>query len=136
MNKYKYIIIVLCCVVLCSNCSKDNLSQDSSLAAFVEGNILNIDNIIACASSSKTDRQTVSVYFYPRPGASDFRYFETNNSDDNKDDYTKYQQIESTPIDLFLGYLKKFDITTANEKWVIVTFMEDDELHLSNPYSA
>jgi len=38
-------------------------------------------------------------------------------------------------LEVFNGYLLKYEITPAKEKWVIFTFVEDGKVHLIQPYS-
>ncbi len=129
-----YFIVILQFVLFA--CDKDDTVQvDDSLSSLVAVNEIVMDNVIACASGSNTDPDpnTIIAYAYPRPGATDLRYYETNSISDDKNDYTKYKRITITPQDVFNGYLKKFIRVTAQEKWVIITFFENNKLHLSNP---
>lgn len=133
MISFKNIITFVVYILLCGACQDDDPVEDNSLLALTSKNTFNIDNVIACASTSETDENTIFAYFYPRPGSTDFRYYETASIQDDKNDYTKYRRIDVTPTDLFNGYLKKFSRTLFQEKWVIITFFENEELHLSNP---
>jgi len=109
------------------------MERSVSLAAQVRINAVEIDNVIACASSSNTDQNTIVAYVYPRSGATDIRYYETSGIDVDKSDYQEYRRIDIEPSDIFNGYLKKFTRFTTQEKWVIITFFENDTLHISNP---
>jgi hypothetical protein len=91
-----------------------------------------LDNVIACAASNANDDK-VSVFFYPRPGTTNFRYFETPDATFDKNDFENYIPVEFPIQDVFNGFLKKFEVSTANEKWVIVGFEEGGKTHLSNP---
>lgn len=133
MNSFKNILIFISCITLVFSCQEDDASAENTLADLTAKHSFKIDNVIACASSSDVDKNTVYAYFYPRPGATDFRYYETTSIEEDKNNYTNYQKITLTPSDLFNGYLKKFSRTILQEKWVIITFFENDSLHLSNP---
>lgn len=133
MNNLRNIFAYTTCIFLWYSCQKDETLVEDTLAELTSAIPFKVDNVIACASTSDTDTNTIFAYFYPRPGASDFRYYETASIEDDKNDYTKYRQIDIVPTDLFNGYLKKFSRTLSQEKWVIITFLENEELHLSNP---
>lgn len=105
---------------------------NDSLDSFVATNQIEIDNVIACACVSVNENGIIA-YFYPRTGASDIRYYETENTRVNKNNYTNYTKVDLQSEDLFNGYLKTFRRITSEEKWVIISFMEDGTLHLSNP---
>ena len=113
--------------------SDDDQVADNTLAALVAVNTIEIDNVIACASSSPDQQNETITYLYPRPGATDIRYFETPSLDVDKNDFTAYRSVAITPTDFFNGYLKKFNRISDNEKWVIITFFENGVLHISNP---
>jgi hypothetical protein len=115
------------------NCSTDaeNIlatTLDSTLAS----KVFVVDNVIACAASNVND-DLISVFFYPRPSTTNFRYFETENVSVDKNDFENYIPLEFPIRDVFNGFLKKFEVSTANEKWVIVAFDEGGKTHLSNP---
>ncbi len=90
------------------------------------------DNVIACAASNE-DSKTVSVFLYPREGATNISYYETESLDLDKNDFSLYTKRTGNLIDVFNGYLLKYEITPEQEKWLIVTFEEEGKIHLSNP---
>ncbi|SNR94530.1 hypothetical protein [Dokdonia pacifica] len=127
----------VCFLVLLMSCNSDNETiagqdDDGSLATLVAQNTIEIDNVIACASGSENPNEIIA-YVYPRPGASDIRYFETETVTVDKNDYQNYTQVLLPEGDFFNGYLKTFTQQTAVEKWVIISFRESGILHLSNP---
>jgi len=127
------VLFVMCSMLYACGSDENTIALDTSLAVLVQANEIEIDNVIACASGSETDQNTIIAYLYPRPGASDIRYYETSQIDVNKNAYENYQRIDITPSNIFNGYLQKFTRTITQEKWVIITFFEDGKLHLSNP---
>ncbi|WP_299218031.1 hypothetical protein [uncultured Aquimarina sp.] len=131
MTKTNYIVLMLCCILYACNNDENTIQLDNSLASLVDTNEIEINNVIACASGSKSDQNTIITYVYPRPGVTDIRYYETSGIDVDKDNYQNYMHIDIESSDFFNGYLKKFIIT--EEKWVIITFFEEGKLHLSNP---
>jgi len=113
-------------------CSTDKIDHEGTLEGFLEDSEVVVDNVIACAASNDNDNK-VSVFFYPRDGASNLQYFETKNAEVDKNDFSNYGQKTPPLLDIFNGYLKKFEVQVIAEKWVIVTFEEDGKTHLSNP---
>jgi len=91
-----------------------------------------VDNVIACAASNAED-DLISVFFYPRPGTTNFKYFETVDVSVDKNDFENYIPVDFPIRDVFNGFLKKFEISSVNEKWVIIAFDEGGKTHLSNP---
>lgn len=131
----KRINVFLACLFLFVACNSDDVIRDQiddTLATLVAQNTVEIDNVIACASGS-VDPNEVIVYVYPRSGATDIRYFETENANVNKDEYQNYTEIDLPEEDFFNGYLKTFTRQTSEEKWVIISFRESGIVHLSNP---
>lgn len=127
--------VFLACLFLLVACNSDDVASDqvgATLADLVAQNTVEIDNVIACASGSVNPNEIIA-YVYPRPGATDLRYFETENANVDKDEYQNYMQIDLPEEDFFNGYLKTFTRQTLEEKWVIISFRESGKLHLSNP---
>ncbi|MFS4454766.1 hypothetical protein [Maribacter sp. 2304DJ31-5] len=112
-------------------CSND-LEERNTLASFVFGKEVVLDNVIACAASNENDN-LVSVFLYPREGATNIRYYEANNGNSDKNDFDGYSLVEAPLLDVFNGFLKKFEVAITTEKWVIVSFEEDGKVHVSNP---
>ncbi|WP_299529556.1 hypothetical protein [Ulvibacterium sp.] len=122
---------VLLALVLCS-CSVDEEILSGTLRAVVEDREFVLDNVIACAASSETGDLT-HVFLYPRPGATDIRYFETSSLEADKNNFAEYKEVELIPKDVFNGYLKQVDTQVEEGKWVIVSFEEEGKIHLCNP---
>lgn len=118
---------------LLMGCSTDALQEDVNI---LENSIASkevvIDNVIACAASNPKGG-TISVFFYPRVGATNFQYFETENAKVDKNDLDNYTAVIKPIQNVFNGYLQKFEVSAFEEKWVIVAFDEDGKTHLSNP---
>ena len=126
--KQLYFLVLL----VIAACSTDKENYDGTLQDELAGEELVRGNVIACAASNEND-DLVSVFLYPRDGASDLRYYETLNAQADATDFKEYYPLEAPLLDVFNGYLKKFEIATSEEKWVIVSFKEDGKTHLSNP---
>ncbi len=114
------------------SCSTDALNEDVTLDDTLANKKVVLSNVIACAASTESN-ELISVFFYPRPGAVNVRYFETGNSTFDKNDFDNYVQVVAPIIDVFNGYLKKFEVSVSQEKWAIVAFDEGGKTHLSNP---
>ena len=113
------------------SCSNDELELNT-LATYLNTSDVVLDNVIACAASNETD-DLVSVFLYPRPDASNIKYFEATSDTIDKNNFESYEPIDAPVSDVFNGFMKKFDVAIAEEKWVIVTFEEDNKIHVSNP---
>ncbi|WP_273568163.1 hypothetical protein [Maribacter halichondriae] len=125
-------LFFLMTIVLFTGCSTDKVQLEGTLESVLESTEIVVENVIACAASNENDSQ-VSVFFYPRDGASNFKYFETESAEVDENDFSSYSELEIPSKDIFNGYLKKFEVAVSEEKWVIVTFEEDGKTHLSNP---
>lgn len=120
-------------VFLIAACSTDAEQEDVFiLENSFSGKEVVLDNVIACAALNQND-ENVSVFFYPRPGANNFQYFETENTDVDKDDLENYTLNINPLQEVFNGYLQKFEVEATEEKWAIVAFDEGGKTHLSNP---
>lgn len=119
-------------VLILYSCSVDQEILNGTLKAAVEDREIVLDNVIACAASSQ-DGKLTHVFLYPRPGATDIRYFETSSSEADKNNFAEYEEVETSPKDVFNGYLKRIDAEVPEGKWVIVSFEEEGKIHLCNP---
>lgn len=119
--------------LLILSCSTDALNIENSLNDTLSSKQIVFDNVIACAASSNSDTNEISVFFYPRPGATNIQYYETEDAKVDKNDFDNYLPVIVPLTDVFNGYLKKFEISSTIEKWVIVSFDEAGQTHLSNP---
>lgn len=131
MNMLKYMALLFLAMLSCDN--DDDIVVNESLASLVAMHAVEVDNVIACASGLKDDENSIIAYLYPRLGATDIRYYETTDIEVDKNEYQNYKQFVLSQEDLFNGYLKKITRITDQEKWVIITFFENDTLQLSNP---
>ena len=128
---FRFCSLIIALLTLSCSTDAENIltpTLDTSLAS----KKVVLDNVIACAASNADDDK-ISVFFYPRIGATNMQYFETPDASFDKNDFKNYT-AEVVPIfDVFNGYLKRFEISSNNEKWVIISFDEAGETHLSNP---
>lgn len=124
-------LIILLVLVVCS-CSVDKEVFNGTLQAVVEDEEVVLNNVIACAASNKSDDRT-SVFLYPRERATNIRYFETRTPESDKNDFSEYDEFDVSPQDIFNGYLKRIETRVDEGVWVIVSFEEDEKVHLCNP---
>ncbi len=69
--------------------SADKLSEEDTLNTILGFKEIVLDNVISCAASNKDDH-LVSVYLYPRVGATNIQYFETTNDFVDKNNFDNY----------------------------------------------
>lgn len=124
--------IFLVVLLAIAACSTDKEDHNGTLQDVLGGEEPVRDNVIACAASNEHD-DLVSVFLYPRDGASDLRYYQTSDAQSDKNNFEEYYQLQAPLMDVFNGYLKKFEVSVSEEKWAIVSFREDGKIHLSNP---
>lgn len=125
-------VIFLFAISFFFSCSNDLESTEDTLENDVKGKEVVLDNVIACAASGEISN-LISVFLYPRSGASNFKCFVTESVDQDKNNFSNYKEFPASLSNVFNGYLLKFDAFFENEKWIIVSFEEDNKVHLSNP---
>ena len=121
-------------IILLYSCNSDDTSLETlvSLEEALVGKELVIDNVIACAASNENP-DVVSIFLYPRSGASNINFYQTESLDVDKDDFSQYTRSEGSLVDVFNGYLLKYEVVPEQEKWIIVSFEEEGKIHISNP---
>ncbi len=125
------VLTTLLVLIVCG-CSVDKEILSGTLQGAIEGEEVVLDNVIACAASNLFNGRT-SVFLYPRPGATNIRYFETRTPEADKNEFSEYEELEVATQDVFNGYLKKIETRAPEGRWIIVSFEEDGMVHLSNP---
>lgn len=117
--------------------SLDTISLESYFAQ--NSNLDQVNALIACAAGGQPEPFTstshpISIFFLPEEGAHDFRYFETERADLNNMDFSLYSEVTLNDLPVFGDFLRYFERTAIDtEKWGIVTFVKDGNLHYSNP---
>ncbi|MCF7567680.1 hypothetical protein L3X37_04785 [Sabulilitoribacter arenilitoris] len=130
MNKIKYIFVSFLVFTSCLNDNDDNLGN--TLDVYILNKSFEMGAVIACAASDEKTNDVLTFY-YPEAGAINIRFYETQNAQVNKDDFSNYLLNDLYSEPLFNGYLGRFPQSSPNEKWVIVTFELDGEIKISNP---
>lgn len=130
MSYSKYLII---CILTLISCDRDNDNATQiTLSSYISEQNFELGAVIACAATEEVTNN-ILVFYYPEDGASDIRFYETQNIEVDKLDFSSYTQtvIESEPF--FNGYLRRFTQSSAIEKWIIITYELNDEVKISNP---
>jgi len=97
-------IIFISMILLLISCQSEDQIQES-LADYLEFNAsLELADLVACAGGSEngllgSSSKPTEVFFYPIPGATDFRYFEAENVRDSAD-FSQYfaKELDHEPI--------------------------------------
>lgn len=126
--------IVLVLLIVCASCNRVAEDSYSNLYEYVSLQTENKeDNVIACAASDKDTADKVYVFFYPIPGATEIRYFETADLNGVKENYTLYEEVVLDSEPVFNGYLRRFVRSGVDEVRCIVTYKVDGKLRISQP---
>ncbi len=133
----KNLLIFSLATTLLFSCKKEEISTlqtelDNS------GISLSEEYIIACAAGMRNGfmgdvAHPVSMFFYPVEGATNFRYFESAGNNINEWDYAQYQEVIVTSVPGFNGYLRRFPLKKANNRWGIVTYEVNGKTRICDP---
>lgn len=128
--RWFYFIVVLICI----SCTKEDLEVYSNLEEYIslQNNIDQID-VIACAASDRLDSEKTFIFFYPVIGASDIKYFETKNTEADKNDFSLYTEVNLRKEPVFNGYLERFVRESDVEVWCVVTYEVNGVLRTAQP---
>ncbi|OSY87158.1 hypothetical protein WH52_12900 [Tenacibaculum holothuriorum] len=124
-----YIIVFL----VLGACSSDDPTIHTLQDLIQVNSHLQQDEVIACAASKKDNNQIAYVFYYPIPTATNIQYFETENTQVDKNNFSLYKPIDLPKEDVFNGYLGRFVRDNNKETWCIVTYMSNGKFHKSNP---
>ncbi|QVY67377.1 hypothetical protein [Polaribacter sp. Q13] len=117
------------------SCTEDNdITVPRNLQEYIEA-ASNTDSgdFFAYAASASGSTSTTYIYTAPETGATDIRYYEADIPEVGQPDLSNYRRQNLTAKDVFEGELKRFTRSDSEEKWCLVTYMLDGELHKSNP---
>ncbi|TBN05423.1 hypothetical protein EYD45_03860 [Hyunsoonleella flava] len=129
MGKLKHLLLSF---IIMMSCTDTDDAIEQTLELYASSKPIETGAVIACAASDK-DTGDVLTFFYPEDGATNIRFYETKNAQQNHEDYTNYKQVFLENEPFFNGHLGKFTQSNSNEKWVIITFELDNEIKISNP---
>lgn len=92
-----------------------------------------IEVATAFAASANASASLSYIYYYPLVGASDMRYYETESTSVDENDFSKYRRKNLSDEAVLGGKLRRYSRTDAKESWSIVTYVIGDVLYKSNP---
>jgi hypothetical protein len=93
-----------------------------------------LDEIVAFAANTSGSSSFANIYYYPIEGATDIRYYETDNVISGVEtDLNNYRRIFLTSGEVYGGELNAFSRSDSAESWCIVTYVVNDELYTSKP---
>jgi len=82
-------------LLMSMGCSKDEVTSYQDLEDYISLHSLADENdVIACAASAKDGSGNTLVFFYPIPGATDYKCFETKDVAGDKDNLSLYTEVE------------------------------------------
>ena len=126
--------LIICCCLLFSTCKKEDTPL--SLQQYISENptLTPFNELIACAAGGQTGflddvNAPLNMFLYPLPGATDFKYFETQRSSDDPNDLSLFieKDIESIPV--FNGFLRRYPLPPPEQDvWGRVSFIVNDTL--------
>lgn len=86
------------------------------------------------ASDGKENTELTYLYYHPIAGASDLRYYETENVAVDENDFTNYRQQNLADEAVFGGRLRRYlRPNNLKETWAITTYVIADTLYTSKP---
>lgn len=92
-----------------------------------------LETTFAFGAKDATNNNLVYLYYYPLVGATEFRYYETENVDVDPTDFSNYNRKKITNQAVFGGKLRRYSRTTTQEKWAITTYIIGNTLYKSEP---
>ncbi|ARV06506.1 hypothetical protein BTO04_07240 [Polaribacter sp. SA4-10] len=92
-----------------------------------------LDQVNAFAASANGNNSLSYIYYYPEDGARLVRYYETDNTSVDKNDYANYKRRILTDASYFGAKLRRISRSGSEESWCIVVYFTEGKLHLSEP---
>ncbi|MEM6964256.1 MAG: hypothetical protein AAF573_05790 [Bacteroidota bacterium] len=132
-------LIFSCLLFSCSD--KDENELSSTLQAHVANNaeLTLHEELVACAAGGQDDfledeNFPVSMFFYPELEATNFAYYETENSSDDPEDFSLFVKKDMDHEPLFNGFLRRFLLPPpTKDVWARVSFHANDTLWVCKP---
>ncbi len=117
---------------MCIACTDEDQNA-SSLQVYLSGEDIMEGGVIACAAGEQNGENAL-IFYYPEPGASNIRLYQTGNAQSNKDDFQNYTRVFNAIEEAYFnGYLGVFKKLIDAERWFIVTYEREGKIHVSNP---
>lgn len=137
--KWYKILIGFLALIFLGACSGDTVDpiDTNTLSYYVEQfPDRERDILISCAASEPESNPDfgVSIYFYPFPGATDYRLYESTGVNINPNEYSNYFQVTRNQSPVFNGYLQRYHYPNElAERWIILSYLTEDKIHISDP---
>lgn len=138
----KYVILSILFSFFIFSCEKDDKNETVlTLQDYIETHptFTPFNELVACAAGGQenflenTDFP-LSIFFYPELGATDFKYYETENISDDPGDLNLYIEKDASHEPLLNGFLRKFALPLPEKDvWARVSFMANDTLWFCKP---
>ncbi len=131
------LVLMLVATVLFFSCGKEeDTAPVGSLQAYVDdnGTWTPFNELIACAAGGQSgflDDPTgpLSMFFYPKPYSTNFKYYETTSTSDDPNDLALFVEREVPQEPLFNGFMKRFILPEpAQDVWARVSYLSNDTL--------
>ncbi len=138
----KYFLYLLLASFLFFSCEKDNSAQlPNTLRSIIEEqpNLTPFNELVACAAGGQEgfmddEDFPLSMFFYPELNASDFKYYETESSDDNPNNLNLFLEKNVSHEPLFNGFLRRFILPKpTKDVWARVSFVANDTIWYCKP---
>lgn len=131
--KYVTLLFVFVSLLSCSKKDDDTVVLvDHTLQSYIVNRIIETGAVIACAASEE-NTNAILTFYYPEVGATNVRFYKTENILINPLDFTSYSNLEIASTPFFNGYLGKFKTNNSLDHFIIVTYELNNEIKISNP---
>ncbi len=134
MQKYTFLLSLF--LVIISACNKDADVPEDSLQAYIDSNEewTTFNELIACAAGGQVGflddaEAPLSMFFYPKPYSTNFKYYETASINDDPLDLSAFIEKEVPQEPLFNGFMKRFFLPQPSQDvWARVSYLSNDTL--------
>jgi len=134
-----FVLFLLALTFLSCEQQEEVVLDENILADYIQLNqALDRTDLIACAGGRpegllEDSASYISVFFYPIEGAYDFRYFESERTDDILN-FSHYQATKLPDSPILNGYLRQFkNPIFEGDRVGIITYKTPGKLHVCNP---
>jgi len=87
----------------------------------------------AFGAKDATNTNLFYLYYYPLNGATELRYYETENIDVDPTNLSNYNRKKISDEAVFGGKLRRYSRTSSKDRWAIVTYIIGNTLYTSEP---
>jgi len=133
----KKILIVLSMVLIVFvSCKDSDDTSDKSLQTYIDTNTewTPFNELIACAAGGQVGflddpSGPLSMFFYPKPYSTNFKYYETSSIDEDPLDLALFEERTLVQEPLFNGFMKRFILPKPEKDvWARVSYLSNDTL--------